>query len=96
MTSTFPKETHSFESSRATSFISLYLNVSGQEAIEDVLISKTFPRVPILPSLLTNRSDPILLDQADDPDADTAPLLDDTSLDAFRVLSGLLVNNVRE
>ena len=84
------------ESSKATSFISLYLKVSGHEAIEHARISKAFDLHFVLSCQLTNRSDPILFYQADEADSHTTPLLHDASVDAFGVLAGLLVDDVGE
>jgi hypothetical protein len=80
----------------AVSFMSRYLNVSGQEAIVSIFFQLK-PKDPTdekTEGRLTNRGDPILFHQTDDPDPHAASLFDDESVYAFRVLAGRFVDDV--
>jgi hypothetical protein len=82
---------HSSDKVRAVSFISRYLNVSGQDAVDGGAVASA--RQNDL-TRLTNRGDPILLDETHYPDSHSASFLDHEAVYALGVFARLLINDV--
>jgi len=82
---------YSFDKVRAVSFISRYLNVSGHDAVDGGTLASA--RQHDL-TRLTNCSDPILLDETNYADSDSASFLDHEAVYAFGIVARLLIDDV--